>query len=475
MNHDDRDRPSIFSRPFEDDGKDEDADPPHPEPLGADAPETWRTATIASHQIRPPAGDRGDPGAAEPAGTALTRQVILLGSMGLAILALGGFIAGSVLRAGDDPALAAASVAASASPVTTESSESSPSIEPSAEATAAVGSTTPAATPAPTPVPTPAGPPEELTVGGWATVRVGELNVRQDASLGSTSVYRLVRSAVANVIEGPRTADGYAWYRIASLGGATGWAASGPQSSPFLQTIAEAGDLIQCGRVTGSVYEVSGSSLRSVDPVHIGDVALPAGAFEPIELATLELLRGNEQEACFAAAARSGGQPSVYADFGATTCGRPVAVGDHFELRPAIGQDVITDFVAKRTTYVHPSILLNGSEADPMSVNLRSAIGVLAASEGATACVHSYTRDDPLHQYRMIDGRLCGVPEAINGAELLVRPGSGTARFRFLSVGTWPGGETLPIGQTVPLMVNVSLWVDDQYVNVWRPELAGGC
>jgi hypothetical protein len=476
--NDPRQRPSIFPRPEEAD----DLRPPDP-PRRAPPPDWHDTATRA-HATVPSSGDHiGEPVHDGPR-TALSPgpgqrhhrrsrgQLAAIGTMIVVLLAGAGFVAASVLRTQSvEPAGVAASE--SPEPTATLSPGISPSPEPSATNTAAATTAPPAA--APTTVAAPAGPPHELAARGWASVSVGELNVRAEPGLGATSVYRLVRGAVVHLLdEAPATRDGLLWYRVVSLGGATGWAASGPDSSPFLETIAEAGDLIRCGPVTGKVYDAGGGSLTPADPVRIGDLALPASAFDAAELGTLELLRGNEQDACFAARASSGERPTVLADFGATTCGRPVAVGDYFELRVAIGQDVVTEFVAKRTTFVHPSLLLNGPQTDPMSVNLRSSIGVLAAADGATVCVHSYARDDPFHTYRMVDGAFCGTVEAINGSELVVRS-SGEGRFRFLSSASWVASEALPVGERTRLMVNTSLWADDRYVNVWRAEPARGC
>jgi hypothetical protein len=205
--------------------------------------------------------------------------------------------------------------------------------------------------------------------------------------------------------------------------------ASGPRDAAFVTTFALDEYLLECGPVTSAVLSVVDSAARVQDPIRIGRFALPADAFDPLEIGALELHRGTRGDACFAARIGADETPAVDADFGATAYGRPVRDGTIFRLRPAPGQDVIVDYQVKESTIVHPALLRAGDETDPMSINLQSAIGFLAAGDGTTGCVHAFTRDDPPHRFRAVDGTACQTVVELSHASITLRPASGGDTF----------------------------------------------
>ena len=432
MDRNDQDRTSIFSRP--------DAD------LEADRPVRPAGPPSGPLRTRPegdPPLDRDLPELPE----GLSRQVIVLGSMGLAILALGGFIAASVLGPNADPALAGASLdpTPSASEVEVASDDPAPTDARSAEPTASATE--------PTPEPTPVGPPHEVARGGWVAVMVGELNVRRDAGLGEGSVYRLVRGAVAYVSDGPVAVDGYNWYRIASLGGARGWAAAGTEAAPFLRTVTDSDVLVHCDAVSTAVWTDPDGDVRITDPIRIGDLALPAAAFDDFELGVLNLLFGTGGQACITATVDVAGTPIVYPDLFAIACGRPDHVADHetLVLHPAAGQDVVAEYQVKRETIVH-GVLSSLVESSPSGTNLRGVLEIAAYDDTARRCVHARSTEGPgsLDRFQQVDGHQCLILEEWTPNNIrLATPTSDPRRVTLVPVGGV--NESIAIGTPLAL------------------------
>jgi SH3-like domain-containing protein len=62
----------------------------------------------------------------------------------------------------------------------------------------------------------------------------GGLNVRDAASSKGKLVGHLAPNGLATVLEGPKKAENYDWYRVQG-GGITGWVAAGPANDPWLK------------------------------------------------------------------------------------------------------------------------------------------------------------------------------------------------------------------------------------------------
>src|SRR5439155_10243360 len=84
------------------------------------------------------------------------------------------------------------------------------------------------ATPVPQPT-TPAPPSGVIAVNGWVQVTGGSLNVRQTASASAKKVKVLPVGTKAHVVDGPKDADGFTWWKIDKFDPknptATGWCA----------------------------------------------------------------------------------------------------------------------------------------------------------------------------------------------------------------------------------------------------------
>lgn len=82
-----------------------------------------------------------------------------------------------------------------------------------------------------TPVTLPTATAGGLRVGGQAQVTpaLGELNVRAAAGTGAALVGRLRRGGCVSIIDGPRSANGYVWWRV-QASGLDGWAAEASTS-----------------------------------------------------------------------------------------------------------------------------------------------------------------------------------------------------------------------------------------------------
>jgi hypothetical protein len=449
MDRHDNERPSIFNRPFDED----------------DAAEATRAHPSPSVRVRPtprrpidavPPDAAGVRPAAHGGGRGVGREHFLLAAMGLAILALGGFIAASMIR-GDPSAVAAGDPSAA-------SSGAAPQTLPSASSTDAPAST---ATPRPTPEPTPAGPPVELAVGGWATVTVGELNVRGGAGRDHDSRYRLVEDAVVHIAEGPVSADGGNWYRVASLGGAAGWVSSGWGQDPFLDILVDDPTLIRCGTVTRPVFEIVDGSPRPADPLHIGRLALPVAAFSDLSLGVIELMRGMEQEACFSAVVGASGLPVIRTELNVGACGHAAADGNFYRLRPAAGGASLASQV-KEPVVLHPSLLVGGPPDDRKSSNLR-AIVTMMANEGVTGCINASAVGgrDAVIGYRSVDVSQCSVVHEYNEHSLKLTPAAGgeVAWIKLSAEGYEPG--RFPLETPVSVGVNAQASDDGRSAYAW--------
>ena len=452
MNRDPNDRPSIFNRPFDDDDLEATgpqrverprADPPRVEPPPESPPRPGGPPP-PDRPIRPRPPDWAPPDRSSgPEGP--NRQLIVLGAMGLAILALGGFIGASLLNP-DQNAVVASQPSQTADPSTT--SEPLPT---------ASESEPPAATAEPTPVPTPTGPPAEVAVGGWATVTVGELNVRSNAGADNESRYRLVEGAVVHIAEGPTVIDGGNWYRIASLGGAAGWASAGWVAEPFLQTIVDDPTLIRCGPVQREVFAMEGGRPVPRDPLRIDDLAVPAAAFDAESLGVLELIRGMQREACFSAQVGGNGLPVIRAELNADACGHAVAEGDVFRLRPASGDGVSLASQVKEPVVLHPSLLVGGPPDDRKSSNLRTIVAMMA-NDGAVGCINASVieGEGTSEVHRSASIAQCSVVHEYNRDSLKLSPASGgdVAWIKLTAEGYQAGQFPLE----TPLNISVNAW-----------------
>ena len=74
-----------------------------------------------------------------------------------------------------------------------------------------------------------------LAPGGQAQVAASIVNVRADAKASATQVGQLTEGTVVTVTGGPVQADSYTWYQVDNGSGLTGWVASGPPDSPWLE------------------------------------------------------------------------------------------------------------------------------------------------------------------------------------------------------------------------------------------------
>jgi hypothetical protein len=405
MDRYDRDRPSIFPRPFDDD-----LDPGVPRRPAEPTPQAPNRSIRARPTPEFDAAGRASP----PEGW--SRQVVVLGSMGLAIVALAGFIGFSLLRSDVDPAVAVAPTSSATASVSEMPSPVPPDATPEE----------PTASPVPTPEPTPSGPPAEVAAGGWATVTVGELNVRSGSGSDQPSVYRLVRGAVVHVVEGPTAIDGANWYRVASLGGATGWASSGWISEPYLETLVDDPTLIRCGEVMGPVFDVVDGAPSANDPLHIGSLALPAAAFNALSLGAIELMRGMGQEVCFSALLGTDGVPVVRTELSVVACGHAAAEGGLFRLRPAAdGQGSLASQV-RDPVVLHPSVLVDGQPDDRQSSNLRTIVTMMA-NDGGSGCIHVNVAPGSGGPagYRSVEATQCSLVHEYNAHSIKLSPASG--------------------------------------------------
>jgi hypothetical protein len=423
-------RPSIFAKP-------EPSDEHH-------TPEPERPRTLPRE--RPIGSYLPDPEPVRQSGPS-RRLLLSLGAGGLLLLVIGGFVAGSLIGP-DDAAIGAESP--SASPTVSTSIVPTPTPESSVSAS-------PSPTPAPTPSPTPAGPPQDVAVGSWASVTVDELSVRSAAGTNAASNYILVKGAVVHVAEAA-VVDGLNWYRIASLGGASGWATSGWVAEPFMTTLVEDPTLIRCGEIKRAVFDIVNGAPEPHDPLAIGDLSLPVAAFSNFTLGALELMRGVGTEACVTAQLNAAGTPIVSAQIGVTGCGRVVRDGAFFRLRPAAGQNVYVDAQVKDPVVVHPALLTSTVPNDPMSANLRNVALLIAERDDTTGCIHANVQEDAdgVNESSSVDTTQCFIvyEHATDGITLGAAAGGDSKRVLVSEGSMQP--FTVELGVPVSLQVNAS-------------------
>lgn len=302
-------------------------------------------------------------------------------------------------------------------------------------------------------------------------VAVDELNVRSAAGADATSNYLLVRGAVVRVAEGPTVVADLNWYRIASLGGATGWVTSGWVAEPFMTTLVEDPTLIRCGDVKGPVFDVVNGVPTPHDPITIGDLALPAAAFSDLSLGAIELLRGVGGEACFSAQVGSDGEPMISVQLAVGACGHAVADGEFFRLRPAAGQDVPVENQVKDPLIVHPTVLVGGPPDDRKSSNLRSVVTMMANGADATGCVHLSVTEDAggVEASRSVFASQCSIVSEYNPDSLRMTPAAGgEAVWIKLTRGASAPG-IFPLGEPVGVAVNASSYEEQRDAYAYQP------
>lgn len=103
---------------------------------------------------------------------------------------------------------------------------------------------TPTMTPTPTPLPTPTMTPTPtptpvptLGPGGKARVDAETLNVRAQPSTTANRVGVLLQGEKVAILEGPKEANGYRWWRVRSEKDITGWVAEGTKNVQWLVPI----------------------------------------------------------------------------------------------------------------------------------------------------------------------------------------------------------------------------------------------
>jgi hypothetical protein len=338
-------------------------------------------------------------------------MLVGLASVGGIAILLMSFFAFSMLTNDDPPAVAGGD----ASPT--------PAASPSAEPTIAA---TPEATPDASPEPTPTGPPIELAVGDWATVTVDELDVRAGAGEDQESRSSLIRGAVLIVAEGPQVADGLNWYRVTSLGGAAGWAASGWEEEPYLETIASDPTLAECGQVRRPVFDTTTGAALANDVLRIGAFAVPTSAFSDPSLAAIELYRGMGQEVCFTARSGPDGQPDLSADLGVQACGHAAADGSILRLEPTDDDSVPLSSQVIDPTIVHPAVFTGLPADQRMSSNL-STIMAMMTNDGTSGCLNLNVtqRADSTEWYRAAQATQCSRVQVYNEDSIKFSPASG--------------------------------------------------
>jgi hypothetical protein len=446
---------SIFSKP------DPTGDPttPRPEP---DQPQTtldpldvstWGPPARSAPETSPPVPGKprvkpADDNRFSP------RMLVGLGSAGAIALVLIGFIAFSVFGGEDDPVVAGGD----ASPTPTASSSAEPTTAATPEPTASAE---------PTPKPTPAGPPVELAMGDWATVTVGELQVRAGAGANEASTYRLVRGAVMTVSEGPQVVNGANWYRIASLGGVTGWVTSGWVADPYLETILNDPVLIRCGEVANPVFDMVDGAPVAREVVRVGDFAVPSNKLDVSTLAAIELARGIRAEVCVTAQVGSNGLPALRSEPRANACGHAVADGQAFWLRPAADQEADVSAQIKDPALVHP-ILLAGPAENRQSSNLRSLLTMMS-HEGAAGCVQASINIDSgeVHSQRGVTIEQCSIVTEYNDLNLKLHPATGGPMAWIKLPQDGSSRDEIPLERPIEVYISSEVYPDGISSYAW--------
>ena len=315
-------------------------------------------------------------------------------------------------------------------------------------------------------------------MGAWAAVAVDELNVRGEPGADAVSNYRLVRGAVVHVAEGPANVAGLNWYRIASLGGAAGWVASGLVAEPFLTILPPEsgqeveGALARCGRIVSAVFDFINGVPTPHDPIILGDLALPAAAFSDVALGAMELLRGVGGTACFTAQVGPAGVPAVDARLTANACGHAVVEGNLLRLHPAAGQTPGGSQKVTEATFVHPEVLAGAFADDPLEANLRNVVDLMGAAADSSGCIHFgvLERGSRVGHETSVDTRQCFiVSERANGGITLSAAAGGESRRLLVSDNS---AADLPLA--VP--IRLGLYAGSQgTVSYGYVHLDGGC
>jgi len=458
MDRFDQEPPSIFSKPFDDDldaTRATASQPPMTQsPITrSDAP---MPAAEGPRQHLPPPHDR--PAMRAPTDRAgRTNQMVLIGGMGLVILVLAGFIGASLLGSSPTPA----AVDASASPAS--SAEQTPEPSPA--------SAEPTISPTPTPAPTPAGPPADVATAGWATVTTDDLAIF--AAPGESAAYHLVRGAVVAVGEGPTTLDGVNWYRVTSLGGATGWASSGSKDDPYLETVARDPTLQACGQVRRAVFDIADGGPVANEVFRVGDFALPAGALDDITLAAAELARGMGDEICVTARLDASGMPVLSTEVNVQACGHAAIEGRLYRLVSTQDGDLPLAAQVMEPTLVHPTLLALGPADNRMSANIATMVRMLA-NEGTTGCINAGVtqRGDAVDANVYANAQQCSVVNLYDAFSLKLSPVTdGPEAWIKLRSSDFEAGR-FTVGQTVMVSLDATSGEDQLWANAWP---AGPC
>jgi hypothetical protein len=246
--------------------------------------------------------------------------------------------------------------------------------------------------------------------------------------------------------------EGYAWYRVVSLGGTRGWVASGTVAEPFATMLTSDPDLVRCGTIESGVLTVAGSTITPKDPIRIGDLAVPASAFDDEQLGAFELLRATGEEACFSASMASDGAPRVRTQINYYACGRPDLDDDLIRLRPAPGMDAVVEYQVKDVAIIHPAVLDRAGPDDPMSANFRAVLRWMGLG-GAAGCLNHGVQGGPddVIGGLQIDAKQCTVIESVTSDRVVLRPASSTESVTLvMPVSVDP---TLPIGQPTGVII----------------------
>jgi hypothetical protein len=457
MTRDPNEKPSIFNRPYEDD-----APPPLDVDENAGEPPTRAADAPAARPIPQPRGapasygdpQYGDAQYGDPSSRAPDRRrTLAIAGAGLVLLAVAGFIGVSLLRepspAGAVPS-ATASAEGSGAPIASASAEPVPSDTP-------------------TPVPTPAGPPNELAVGGWATVAADQLSVRQEPGPESQSANELMNGAIVHVDEGPTEIEGANWYRVTSLGGASGWASSGLESEPEVEMLTSDPQLNECGQVRGPVFNTSGP-LAPNDPLRIGAFTLPAAAFDDRALAGMELIRGMGDEACFTARMLTDGTAELSTELSVSACGHADPYGTLYQLVPTDSPQVSLASRVIEPTLIHPVLLDGGPPDNRMSSNLQTVLTMIA-NEGSSGCVTTSViqRGDAVESQRSVMAHQCSTVEQYDQFSLKLAPVAGGPTAWLKSDGN-DYDNRFRAGQRAMVSVDAGAADQSRYMYAWPQD-----
>ncbi len=102
----------------------------------------------------------------------------------------------------------------------------------------------------------------QLRAGGLAIVNVGfadSLRVRENPSLNAVTLTQLPTGTVVILIESPRSADGFRWWRVLTANGISGWSAESVDGTPLLLP------LVQEPVGIGGRYTIYGTGARGIN------------------------------------------------------------------------------------------------------------------------------------------------------------------------------------------------------------------